>query len=101
MQVSKLIVLAGPRRVERSEEEQLVLQTRNVTSQLAGHIKGAIVKVPPLQVQPAEIIGLEAGRLELLRPEETGNASVKLPAAGLGDDLHQSPGRLSVLRLVA
>src|SRR5512141_3060690 len=101
MERGQPVVLRVPRWVERSEEEQVVLQTGNVATDFGGNVIPTHVQQLSLKVEAVRIVHLLAFCFEALRSEEGRYATMELIAARLGHDLDQAAGALAVLRLVA
>ena len=100
----ELVVVPVPLRVERSEEEQMVLEAGNVAAQLGVRVVVALVQDFALQVEvrltrtQSKIIHLQALCFELLRSEVAAHRAMERVRTRLGDDLHDTAGGLAVLR---
>src|SRR5215472_16444003 len=88
-------------RIERAKKKQSFLQTRNWAAQFARNVGGGIVHQNTEWVCQAKIIGVDASSLERIRLPIDTNGSMKLVAAGLGDDLHDPARSPAILRLEA
>ena len=85
--LSKLIVVGVPLRVERSVEEQMVLESGNVASNLSIQVVIALVKDLALEVKAflaatrSKIIRKQTSRFKLLRSEVAADGAMQLVRA--------------------
>ena len=92
--------VAIDRRVERAEEEEAILKTRNRASDVEAGVVAFLMENLSVLVR-SQVVGLLARCLKALRLEEAVDASVILRAARLGDDVDNAASRLTILRLEA
>src|SRR5207249_7933281 len=103
-ELSKLVVVPVPLRVERSEEEQMVLEAGNVAAELGVRVVVALVQDLALQIKAllaaaqSKIVHLQALCFELLRSDVAAHRAMERVRTRLGDDLHDTAGGLAVLR---
>src|SRR2546429_1041194 len=102
--LSELVVVPVPLRVERSEEEQMVLEAGNVAAELGVRVVVALVQDLALQIKAllaaaqSKIVHLQALCFELLRSEVAAHRAMERVRTRLGDDLNDTAGGLAVLR---
>ena len=104
MKLCKLVLGAVPLRIERSEEEQFVLEAGDVSAHLSIEVivrlMAALSDQIELLVTPAclEIINLRAFSFKRRRCEVSTDRAVELISARFGDDLNDTAGGFAVLR---
>src|SRR5215469_8317725 len=103
--LSEAIVVGVPLRIERSEEENVILETRNVATKFCVDVVLTLVEDLAQEVESLLcatlriIVGRQALPFKRLGREEARHLAMKLVGARLGDELHDATSRFPILRL--